>query len=433
MTKVDQARKIAPNLIERSKSSEPCTSDSSILTETVYNMYFIEGKTQREAADVLGFKSTQPIRRIFREMGWHSRYITKRVSRREELCDEEVRLLYFKEGLSQREIAQKLRTSLPIIRRIFVERGWQVRGRHSNNKSDKRRENEPLVCNIQDIEKEVYRLYFEEGFSQVRIALKLGYTSDTPIRRIFTKNGWVVRRSVGLGKKKRIFTSEEERQEAVKETKKRTERRIIDTRNQLFGTQCRICGCSKEERKIAIHKKDGENHDEHQLWRIRFLNSLDPNEWAALCVACHRGVHWMMKIFHQSWNEIESLLPYIKKPTRRQQPSMKLPNDSVPSSEQYRLAKSVPYRNLSDIKKAIFGNECHYCGSNYNGRRLVLHRKDGRTHHSKLTEREKYLRTLNPDEWVSLCQKCHRYVHWAMDTFNMKWSDLKKSGAPGEI
>ncbi len=33
-------------------------------------MYFIEGKTQREVADDLGFKSTQPIRRIFREMGF---------------------------------------------------------------------------------------------------------------------------------------------------------------------------------------------------------------------------------------------------------------------------------------------------------------------------------------------------------------------------
>ncbi len=131
MTKVDRARKTEPFLIESSKSNPRHTSDSGILAEIVYKMYFIEGKTQREVADVLGFKSTQPIRRIFREMGWYSRYITKRVTRREEVSDEEVSLLYFKEGISQREVAQKLRTSLPIIRRIFVERGWKVRSRRS--------------------------------------------------------------------------------------------------------------------------------------------------------------------------------------------------------------------------------------------------------------------------------------------------------------
>jgi len=161
MTTVDQARKTSPHLIERSKSNPPQTSDSSFLSETVYKMYFVEYKTQREVADVLGFKSTQPVRRIFREMGWKSRYSTKRLTRRAEINDEEVRLLYFKVGLSQRKIAQKLRTSLPTIRRIFFERGWQVRGRCSDIKTDSRSERKPLLSDILDIEKEVHRLYFD--------------------------------------------------------------------------------------------------------------------------------------------------------------------------------------------------------------------------------------------------------------------------------
>ncbi len=431
MTKVSQARKISSYLIERSNSSPHHTSDSNILAETVYKMYFIECKTQREIADVLGFKSTQPVRRIFREMGWKTRYSTKRLVRREEINDDEVRLLYFKVGLTQRKIAQKLRTSLPTIRRIFFERGWQVRGRRSDIKTNRRSGSKPLRGDILDIEKEVYRLYFDEGLSQVKIALKLGYRSDRPIRRIFTKNGWLVRRSTGLGTKKRVFESEEERQVATREHKKQTERRITDLRNQLFGTKCRICGCIKEERKIAIHKKDGKAHNENHLWRIIILESIDSDEWVALCIACHRGVHWLMKTYNLTWNEIESLLKKMKKPARKKQDSLELPDDTVPSSEQYKTIKSLFNGNSSELRKQIFGDDCHFCGSNFNERRLVLHRKDGITHNSKLIEYEKHFRTLDPNEWVSLCQKCHRYIHWAMDTFNMTWSDLKKDGAPG--
>jgi len=426
MTKVDRARKTEPFLIESSKSGSRHISDSGILAEIVYKMYFIAGKTQREVADVLGFKSTQPIRRIFREMGWNSRYTKRRVKKREEINDEEIKSLYFNERLSLREIAYKLTISLPMIRRIFYENSWQVRGL-SFEKENK------LNIDIHDVEKEVYRLYFEEGLSQARIALKIGHTSDSPIRRIFAKNGWVVKRSKGLGKKKRVFLSEDERQEAIRTHKKKTEEKITALRDQLFGTKCKICDCSKEKRTIAIHRKDVKEHDETQLWRISFLESLDPDEWAALCIACHRGVHWMMKTYRLTWNEIESISKNTMKSTKQKLTPLKLPDENTPSSEQYEQLKLIITNNPIELKRAIFGNDCHFCGSNFKERRLVLHRKDGRLHDSKLTEQEKYHRTINPEEWVSLCQKCHRYVHWAMDTLNMTWTDLKKDGASGEI
>ena len=44
-----------------------------------------------------------------------------------------------------------------------------------------------------------------------------------------------------------------------------------------------------------------------------------------------------------------------------------------------------------------------------------------------MTSEEKFFRTLNPDEWVSLCQKEHRHVHWAMEKLNLSWEDFERN------
>ena len=55
---------------------------------------------------------------------------------------------------------------------------------------------------------------------------------------------------------------------------------------------------------------------------------------------------------------------------------------------------------------------------------MVIHRKDGRPHESRILASVKYLRNLDSNEWVALCNKCHRQVTWARDTLGMKWNDL---------
>ena len=79
-----------------------------------------------------------------------------------------------------------------------------------------------------------------------------------------------------------------------------------------------------------------------------------------------------------------------------------------------------------ELRRALFGETCYYCGTHYKGKKVPIHRKDGRTHEEKLTKKEKYFRTLNPKEWVALCNEHHRHVHWAMDTLNLDWSDLER-------
>ncbi|NHI90826.1 MAG: hypothetical protein EAX87_15005, partial [Candidatus Thorarchaeota archaeon] len=91
-----------------------------------------------------------------------------------------------------------------------------------------------------------------------------------------------------------------------------------------------------------------------------------------------------------------------------------------------------------ELRRAVFGDRCFFCRVRDDEKRIVLHRKDGRLHSYKLTSQVKYFLTLDPNNWVVLCQKHHRYVHWAMDTLGLKWDYLKvpirkSDGAEGEI
>ncbi len=395
--------------------------------EIIYRLYFVEGKTQQEVAIILGYKSTQPIRRIFREQGWTPRYSQPKLIPREKIDDESVRRLYFDKGLTLQEVATKLGTSLSVIRQIFTENGWTVRGRRRTQQKPETVVEIIIPQDEDNLERIVYDLYYNHNLSQRHIAHKLGYKSDSPIQRIFQKNNWQVRSIMGSRAKHRIFTNDEERKAAIKEHGKKTRKKIRNLRNSLFGTKCKICGISKEDKKtIAIHKKDGTEHKRDALWRIKFLKSLNPEEWVALCIRCHRGVHWMMNELDKTWNNVEFRLRMNIKNIPSKRKRLELPGPDTKSSEQYKQIKATFHGTSEELKRILFGNDCHYCGNDYGKRRLVLHRKDGTPHHPKLTELEKYFRTLDPKKWVTLCQKCHVYVHWGMNNLGLTWIDLKK-------
>lgn len=99
--------------------------------------------------------------------------------------------------------------------------------------------------------------------------------------------------------------------------------------------------------------------------------------------------------------------------------------------ELYELSnrEEAPKRNehdaretIGELRKRFFGEKCSMCGSD--NRRLAIHRKDGSPHSKNFLRSRENLEDINTDEWTLLCQKCHRYVHWAMDNLQMKWNDF---------
>lgn len=315
--------------------------------------------------------------------------------------------LYFGHRKTQREIAKELEIKRHIITTMFKENGWEAR---------------PAAQRREDANPdEVYKLYFQEGFSQREAAEKLGLSSPSPIQRIFKENDWESRGRWGNGPTydRRRFSSDDERNDATNERSERFQQELKEMREQLFGTECKICGTNNEERTIAIHRKDFTEHKQNKLWLKGELESVDTEEWVALCVACHRGVHWMHEQHGAEWKDIEH--------------HHQKHNDAHISQirELYELSnrEKASKRNehdarftIGELRKRLFGEECSMCGSD--NRRLAIHRKDCSPHSRNFLRARENLENINTDEWTLLCQKCHRYVHWAMDNLHMKWNDF---------
>jgi len=67
----------------------------------------------------------------------------------------------------------------------------------------------------------------------------------------------------------------------------------------------------------------------------------------------------------------------------------------------------------------VFGTKCFFCE---NRKKLTLHNKKGERHPTWLTAR---LALRNPIEWVRLCHKCHRGVHFCMEAMGMDWEEIE--------
>lgn len=267
---------------------------------------------------------------------------------------------------------------------------------------------------LDELEDEIYDLYYNQGKTQRVIAMKYG-VGEATLSRFFQKNGWISR-NPRRGLRKRVFENDEEREEARKQRRKDTQRRIRELRTEIFGTECELCG---NERTLAIHKKNGEEHERDALWRIKYLEDLDREEWAPLCIPCHRGTHWLMQNANKEWDDIES---------RRESIIDSSEGTLEPlTREDY---ENTSYRNggsgmnAKEVRESLFGNSCHFCGEIPKRKRMVIHRKDGRRHDERILSSAKYLKRINPDNWVGLCNKCHRQTTWSKDILGMDWDDL---------
>lgn len=68
---------------------------------------------------------------------------------------------------------------------------------------------------------------------------------------------------------------------------------------KLVGEKCFFCK-EGDIKRLLFHKKDGVRHSLTAM----YLVLKDPGKWVTLCRFCHIGVHFCMKVFGESWEDI---------------------------------------------------------------------------------------------------------------------------------
>ena len=83
-------------------------------------------------------------------------------------------------------------------------------------------------------------------------------------------------------------------------------------------------------------------------------------------------------------------------------------------------------KTLKEIRVEIFGNKCYACQTeNTSKKSLHLHRKGGTEHDRNLFRSLKKLKSLKPDEWAPLCDRCHLGVHMLMNVYVYDWTKVE--------
>ncbi|MDF1540551.1 MAG: hypothetical protein P1Q69_16765 [Candidatus Thorarchaeota archaeon] len=281
--------------------------------DEVYDLYFNKGWTLREMIEHFECKSTDPILRVMDENGGKTQY-QESLEAIEQIDPDEVYTLYNEEGYSLRRIGEIYGVSIGPIRRMFIENEWEY-GQEIKIDRD-----------------ELYRLYFTLGLTRDEVTERMG-VSRKVFDRVFDEEGWEARPQgfqpvdIEVDEYKRLYYVEELELEKMAEQLNVSVRTVIrfreeqgledrvlkygkDLRDEIFGTECRLCGNPYEH----VHKKDGVPHDSHILWSRKSLLQLNPDDWAALCVSCHQLTHALMKVYGLDWEEIEE---HIKELVRK--------------------------------------------------------------------------------------------------------------------
>jgi hypothetical protein len=134
--------------------------------------------------------------------------------------------------------------------------------------------------------------------------------SDPEKNREYQRN-WARNKKAGLPTRQiRTKMPAEERQRRRRLAAHQWEKDIRRKRDEVFGTECKICGAKKEGRlRMFLHKKDGQSHKCCSAVIRQALQH--PEDWIRLCGKCHDGVHFCMKWLGLTWDEIWAI---VKKP-----------------------------------------------------------------------------------------------------------------------
>ncbi|MDF1537463.1 MAG: hypothetical protein P1Q69_00980 [Candidatus Thorarchaeota archaeon] len=426
------------------------TAAKEIDTQEVRSLYFDKNKSMKAIAAHFGFRTKNPIRRIFKINGWEARPSSHP---KIELDSEEIHRLYFDERLSSYEIAKKLGISRSPINRLFKVNGWQFRS------------------DIKDVPlQDAHRLYYEEGKSMNEIANHFGFKSSFSIRQAFKNQDWEVR----------SLKQEIDREEVYN---------LYFDENLSMQKIADLIGCSIAPiRRIFIeemwtsrpHSVPQKEIDSEEVYRLYFDKELTLQE-----VADHLGLkngNSLRRIFRQEgWEtrpkgkginreEVYSLF-FDEKWTMEEiseqldcsprtigrifkeegwDPKRELDPDvvfrlyydekmSLNEIGQYfgfkthhpirRVLRKMGWEprefdglSIDELRESIFGTSCNICDFE----KELIHKKDGKPHHRSLLWTKENLESLNPDEWVALCQSCHKAVHTLMKKTNLEWDAISK-------
>lgn len=75
---------------------------------------------------------------------------------------------------------------------------------------------------------------------------------------------------------------------------------------KLLGNKCFVCGKNKF---LRYHKKDGIYHKSSETV---FMVIKNPDDFVRLCEFCHKGVHFSMKYYGWTWEQVVENLLYKK-------------------------------------------------------------------------------------------------------------------------
>ena len=66
-----------------------------------------------------------------------------------------------------------------------------------------------------------------------------------------------------------------------------------------------FCGIHYEEKRVAIHRKDGRPHEERLTVYEKYFRTLNSDEWVPLCQNHQRFVHWAMDDLGLKWDDLK--------------------------------------------------------------------------------------------------------------------------------
>ncbi len=123
---------------------------------------------------------------------------------------------------------------------------------------------------------------------------------------------WYLNKKTGLPTAtKQIKLTEKERINRKRNSVNKCNRKIRNYRKKIvekiLGNKCYFCGREgNEEYRLQSHRKDGKKHNNlgDGMPKVEFDKEVNSGKYVRVCIICHRGVHWCMKILGMNWDNI---------------------------------------------------------------------------------------------------------------------------------
>ncbi|MHA2303534.1 MAG: sigma factor-like helix-turn-helix DNA-binding protein, partial [Candidatus Thorarchaeota archaeon] len=293
---------------------------------------------------------------------------------RKALRDAEIHHRYYSEGQTFQEIASDLDLTIKILRGVFRKHGWEMRIQ---------RERKRLSV------AEIRRLHHEEGMTFFQIAEYSGLDMPTIRKVIGPKDSKTLSEEIG-----RLYFQE----------------------GYSFEMVCDILGVSIKTVRRTFEK----NNWSYQRSRSS-RKQLDPD--------------WVYHLYYNegfSHNEVAELLSVTPATIQKFFIDQGWPSRDtrqrreVDIDEQRRNYQRNRRRKLKETRVEMFGNKCYACHTeNQSKKSLHLHRKDGTEHDRNLFRSLKKLKSLKPEEWAPLCDRCHLGAHLLMNVCGYDWAKIE--------